>query len=97
MRLAVVADRVAAPHPAADTAGIVPYREGDPAVRGRTIPLEHGLEEGFGLREAIVIGSRSESPTVTRRALGQAAAEYLDRRLRGGERVGISWGTTLGP
>jgi len=57
--------------------------------------LEHELEEGFGLREAIVIPGRSESPTVTRRALGQATAEYLDRAFKGGERVGISWGTTL--
>jgi len=57
--------------------------------------LEHALEEGFGLREAIVIPGRSESPTVTRRALGQAAAEYLDRVLKGGERVGVSWGATL--
>ena len=57
--------------------------------------LEHALEEEFGLREAIVIPGRSESPTATRRALGEAAAEYLDRVLKGGERVGISWGTTL--
>jgi len=59
-------------------------------------PLEHGLEEMFHLREAVVIGSRSESPTATRRALGRAAAAYLDRLLRGGERIGISWGMTLG-
>jgi DNA-binding transcriptional regulator LsrR (DeoR family) len=57
--------------------------------------LEHELEEGFGIREALVIPGRSESPTATRRALGQAAAEYLDRALKGGERIGVSWGTTL--
>ncbi len=57
--------------------------------------LEHDMEEGFGLREVIVIPGRSESPMATRRALGQAAADYLDRALKGGERVGISWGMTL--
>lgn len=59
-------------------------------------PLEGALEDAFGLREAVVIPGRSESPSRTRRTLGQAAAEYLDRLLKGGERIGISWGTTLG-
>ncbi len=57
--------------------------------------LERELEETFGLREAIVVTGRSESPSLTVRALGQAAARYLDRFLRGRERIGISWGTTL--
>jgi len=57
--------------------------------------LERELEERFGLREAIVVTGRSESPTLTRRALGQAAARYLDRCLKGREVVGISWGSTL--
>jgi DNA-binding transcriptional regulator LsrR (DeoR family) len=58
--------------------------------------LEHALEATFGLREAVVVGGRSESPVATRRALGRAGAAYLDRLLRGGERIGISWGGTLG-
>lgn len=57
--------------------------------------LERELEERFGLREAIVVTGRTESPTLTRRALGQAAARYLDRCLKGREVVGVSWGTTL--
>ncbi len=58
-------------------------------------PLERALEERFGLREALIVSGRSESPATTRRALGEAAAAYLDRLLAGGERIGISWGTTL--
>jgi deoxyribonucleoside regulator len=57
--------------------------------------LERELEERYGLREAIVVTGRSESPTATRRVLGRAAARYLGRRLRGGERIGISWGTSV--
>jgi deoxyribonucleoside regulator len=57
--------------------------------------LARELEERFGLREAVVVTGRSESPTLTRRALGQAGARYLDRCLKGREVVGVSWGTTL--
>jgi deoxyribonucleoside regulator len=57
--------------------------------------LERELEERYGLREAIVVTGHSESPSATRRAVAQAAARYLGRRLRGGERIGISWGTTV--
>jgi DNA-binding transcriptional regulator LsrR (DeoR family) len=51
--------------------------------------IERELEERFALREAIVV------TTATQRALGRAAAEYLDRILKGGEKIGVSWGTTL--
>ncbi len=57
--------------------------------------LARELEQTFEVREALVIPGRSESPTATRAALGQAAARYLDRFLKGGERIGVSWGTTL--
>ena len=57
--------------------------------------LERGLEETFGLREAIVATGHSESPGATRRALAQAAAAYLDRAVKTRARIGISWGTTL--
>jgi len=51
--------------------------------------MERELEERFALREAIVVTA------ATQRALGRAAAEYLDRILKGGEKIGVSWGTTL--
>lgn len=57
--------------------------------------LARELEQTFHLREAVVIPGRGDSPTATRRALGVAAAYYLDRLLKGEERIGISWGTTL--
>ncbi len=55
--------------------------------------IERELEERFSLREAIVVTGQHEA--ATQRALGRAAAEYLDRILKGGEKIGVSWGTTL--
>lgn len=55
--------------------------------------IERDLEERFSLREAIVVTAGHEA--ATQRALGRAAADYLDRILKGGERIGVSWGTTL--
>ena len=49
--------------------------------------IERELEERFSLREAIVVTAQG--------AVGRAAAEYLDRILKGGEKIGVSWGTTL--
>ncbi|MDR7481846.1 MAG: sugar-binding transcriptional regulator [Armatimonadota bacterium] len=57
--------------------------------------LERALEECFGLREAIVVTGDADDAAATRRALGRAGARYLERALHGGERLGVSWGTTL--
>jgi DNA-binding transcriptional regulator LsrR (DeoR family) len=57
--------------------------------------LEADLEERFGLREALVVSAQGASPASTRRALGEAAAAYLERVLTGGECIAISWGMTL--
>lgn len=58
--------------------------------------LERALEDTFSLREAIVVSAPNDLAGAARPALGQAAAHYLDRLLKGGERIGVSWGTTLG-
>ena len=55
--------------------------------------LERELEERFALREAIVTMGQGE--TATQRELGRAAARYFERLLKGGEKIGVSWGTTL--
>jgi DNA-binding transcriptional regulator LsrR (DeoR family) len=95
-----IADRLGLSRPAvsrllarARAEGIVKVEIAFPEAGHRA--LERELEEQFGLREAIVVAGRSESPAATRRVVGQAAARYLGRRLHGGERIGISWGTTV--
>ncbi len=53
------------------------------------------LEKVFHLRDAVVVPTRGASAAATRQALGQATVRYLERFLKGGERIGVSWGTTL--
>lgn len=56
--------------------------------------LERELEERFGLREAIVVSGQGDAQA-TQGALGRAAARFLERNVKRGSPVGISWGTTL--
>ncbi len=58
--------------------------------------LEEQLETQFGLQEAIVVEvTEPESQEAVSREVGIAAANYLQRTLRDGDTIGISWGTTL--
>lgn len=60
----------------------------------RFAALEQALEAQFGLREAVVIEAgetREESLT----ALGRAGAQYLERVIKPGQTVAVSWGSTL--
>ena len=58
--------------------------------------LEKGLEELFGLREAVVVETTAyeDQPTVARE-LGAGAAEYLLRILRPHDNIVISWGGSI--
>jgi DNA-binding transcriptional regulator LsrR (DeoR family) len=57
--------------------------------------LEDELEARYGLTEAIVVEAGDADDDVTR-ALGSAAAVYLETTLTGGDTVGISsWSATL--
>ena len=59
--------------------------------------LEEQLESQFGLSEVVVAdtGDLSDETEVIR-ALGSAAASYLETTLTGGERIGVSsWSSTL--
>jgi DNA-binding transcriptional regulator LsrR (DeoR family) len=58
--------------------------------------LEEGLEERYGLREAIVVELLDDSEASITRDLGNATARYLEASLTGGDVVGISsWSSTL--
>jgi DNA-binding transcriptional regulator LsrR (DeoR family) len=57
--------------------------------------VEEALEARYGLREAVVVDAGGSDDNVTR-ALGGAAATYLETSLTGGDTVGISsWSATL--
>jgi len=58
--------------------------------------LEAELESKFGLQEVIVIETTEpNSQEAVSKEIGIAAADYLQRTLRDGDIIGISWGTTL--
>jgi len=58
--------------------------------------LESGLERIFGLKEAIItLDEKNTSEDEIKRKLGEAAAVFLERRIREGDIISVSWGTTL--
>src|SRR3954447_8602268 len=59
--------------------------------------LEERVEQAFGLEDVVVVDTDSDnSDAAIMRALGAAAAVYLEETLTGGDRIGISsWSSTL--
>lgn len=56
--------------------------------------LERRIEEAFGLEQAVVVDPGMDGNEL--RAIGSAAAAYLEATLTGGERIGISsWSASL--
>ncbi|WP_228374283.1 sugar-binding transcriptional regulator [Demequina phytophila] len=72
-------------------AGIVRTTVSEPT--GVFTDLESRLEKDFGLVEAVVVDAGGDDEI---RALGSAAASYLETTLIGGDRIGISsWSSSL--
>ncbi len=62
---------------------------------GSEIPeLSARLATRLGLQGAVVVESHGSADAV-RRQIGQAAAEHLQRTLRDGDSLGISWGRSI--
>ncbi|MFW5835960.1 MAG: sugar-binding transcriptional regulator [bacterium] len=57
--------------------------------------LERGLEQAFGLDEAIVAEPDGESYEGVLDAIGRAAAEYVIRVLEDGSTIGLTWGNSI--
>lgn len=59
--------------------------------------LERGIEQRYGIQQAIVVDvAEDDDAAQVRKAIGAAAAHYLETRLRNGELVGISsWSSTI--
>lgn len=57
--------------------------------------IEERIEQQFGLAEAVVVEVPSDSAEAIRREVGVAAADHLSRAVMEGDRIGVSWGTTL--
>lgn len=57
--------------------------------------LAFQLQERYHLRHVEVVSSAHLSNILTRRALGNAVAQYLDRVLQDGDILGLDWGRTI--
>ncbi len=53
------------------------------------------LQQKYGLQKVGVVPSAHNSVTLTRRALGNAAARFVDDILRDGDVFGLGWGWTM--
>lgn len=73
--------------------GIVRIEVIDPSSRGIQIEIE--LKQKFGLKEAVVVPNGEAETGLIKSRLGQAAVVMLDRLVREGIILGISWGTTM--
>ncbi len=63
-------------------------------TRSACIEKEKRLKDIFDLREAIVVPS-ADDLEATKHAVGKAAVQYLEKILRNGDVIGVSWGTTV--
>lgn len=57
--------------------------------------LEWQVEKTFGLHEAIVVRPPADTEESTKEALGEAGAAFLERRVKNGDTLGVSWSTTV--
>lgn len=73
--------------------GIVEIKIRSPVLR--TSDLEVKLEAAFGLTEAIVVRPAAEFEDARIEALGVTGARFLERAVRSGQVVGLSWGRAL--
>lgn len=73
--------------------GIVQIRVHDPEKSNAT--LSAALARRFGLRDVVLADPEPGGPGATRTAVARAGAEYVQKRLRRGMVVGVTWGRTL--
>lgn len=73
--------------------GIVKVYIKDESVH--TVELEQQLEKHFGLADAIVVPNNGLTGEMTKRAVGQAGANYISHNMKDVKSIGVSWGETL--
>ncbi len=95
-----IADRLTISRPSvsrllqqARDAGIVHVEIRDPDQKGTQLGKE--LKETYHLQRAIIVPSFEDDPIQQKRALGIAAAQYLNEILEPDTILGVAWGTTI--
>ncbi len=79
----------------AKAAGMVEIRVLDIRNKNRVLDLESELRGSFDLKFVRVVELDRPSEETLKEKLGEEAARYLERLIRNGSRIGVSWGTTL--
>ena len=73
--------------------GIIRIEIFDPTEHGTL--LEEKLKKKFGLKKVIVVPNDNEETQIIKKRLGRAAVTLLDRLVKEGIILGVSWGTTM--
>ncbi len=74
--------------------GIVRIEVVDP-TDDRHMQQAEDLRQRFDLEHVFIVPSSHHSSELTRRAVGGAAAHYLDQNLKNGDVLGVGWGRTV--
>ncbi len=59
------------------------------------VKLEEEIEQKYSIDEVVIVESSDFSYENTLTNIGRAAANYLDRILRGDETIALAWGNTI--
>lgn len=60
-----------------------------------TSKLEKKLEDLFNLKQVLVVPTKDLNKELLSSAVGKAAAQFVQKLIKNGDRVGVSWGNTL--
>ncbi|AOZ93712.1 sugar-binding transcriptional regulator [Paenibacillus crassostreae] len=61
----------------------------------QTYELEKGIEQMFNLKQVLVVPTRDLNNELVTSAVGKAAAQFVQKLIKDGDRIGVSWGNTL--
>ncbi|MFD2703522.1 sugar-binding transcriptional regulator [Paenibacillus shunpengii] len=61
----------------------------------QTAELEKQLELRYQLKRVLVVPTRDLNKELVTSAVGKAAAQFVQKLIKNGDRIGVSWGNTL--
>lgn len=61
----------------------------------QTSELEKDIELMFNLKQVLVVPTRDLNKELVTSAVGKAAAQFVQKLIKNGDRIGVSWGNTL--
>ncbi|MFD3259290.1 sugar-binding transcriptional regulator [Paenibacillus lentus] len=61
----------------------------------QTTELEKELEKTYRLQQVLVVPTRDLNKELVTSAVGKAAAQFVQRLIKNGDRIGVSWGNSL--